>query len=47
MVMNGPAALDPDFGLGLLDLAEPAKTAGPSMFSWVIGPGRRSGFLGG
>jgi hypothetical protein len=47
MVMNGPAALDPDFGLGLLDLAEPAKTAGPSLFSWVIGPGRRSGVLGG
>jgi ABC-type uncharacterized transport system YnjBCD ATPase subunit len=46
MVMNCPEALEPDPGIGLLDLAQPSGTAKPSLFSWVIGPARQPGVLG-
>jgi hypothetical protein len=46
MVMNCPETLEPNPSIGLLDLAQPAGIAGPSLFSWVIAPAKRPGVLG-
>jgi hypothetical protein len=46
MAMKCPETLTPDPHVGLLDLARPTGIAGPSLFSWVIGPAWRAGVLG-
>jgi hypothetical protein len=45
MALDCAETLEPDPGIGLVDLAQPPWTTEPSLFSWVIAPARRAGLL--